>query len=302
MKEILQKIELFAGLDRQMLSQIASAGLLRRYRQDDVIVERGETGLGMFVVIRGSVRVLLPVKDGPLRELTILGPEQVFAEMALLDEQPRSARVVAAEDVECLLLTRDSFAALMRRNPELPIRVARVLAGRLRQANERWLADTPNHSGAAAFPMPDSALPAIPAAFAGQAAALQTTGVKSNIQGAFLSMFENFYTMKAMTRFSVAVLGCPVEGSAPNLVERLTAGEVKALILPAREPSEMRICAQAEGHFTLHLFTPGSATPLCWGPESIRPEEDFRLRLDGRQAELRRAGRALCVRPAGQES
>ena len=63
--------------------------------------------------------------------------------MSLLDNKPRSATVTALEDTECVLLTRDSIMKLMNKYPEIPIGMARVLAERLRVANEKLAAAPP---------------------------------------------------------------------------------------------------------------------------------------------------------------
>ena len=303
MKEILQKVDFFNGLDDKLLSQVAEAAIMRRYGKDETIVHQGQTGLGMYIVVRGSVRVVRE-QGGAQKEVARLGPEQVFAEMSILDDKPRSANVITAEDSECLLLTRDSFVKLMKKNPEIPMRVARVLADRLRDANEK-LATAGGGNGEAAAPQAASKGAAIePATLAGSAA----TGVppvvnangassggttKAGIQDSLLSFFENLYTIKAFTRFSVAVLGCPVEAVADNIHEQIRVGEVKAVILPADEPVDMRIVASEAGRFTLHLFTPGSPSPRRWGPEAITPDDDVRLSLRAEVAELSAGGVAL---------
>ncbi len=290
MKDILQKVDFFNGLDDKLIAQVADAAIMRRYGKDETIVHQGQTGLGMYIVVRGSVRVVRQQGD-VAKEVARLGPEQVFAEMSILDDKPRSANVITAEDSECLLLTRDSFVKLMKKNPEIPMRVARVLADRLRDANEKL---------ASAAPPVAAAPPAVSsAALAGSAAAGvpvlaaasgNGAGAKAGIQDSLLSFFENLYTVKAFTRFSVAVLGCPVEAVADNIHEQIRVGEVKVVFLPAGEPVDMRIVATESGHFTLNLFTPGSNKPRRWGPCSISPSDNVRLAALEESAELRSGG------------
>ncbi len=291
MKEILQKVDFFNGLDDKLIAQVADAAIMRRYGKDETIVHQGQTGLGMYIVVRGSVRVVHQ-QGNVSKEVARLGPEQVFAEMSILDDKPRSANVITTEDTECLLLTRDSFVKLMKKNPEIPMRVARVLADRLRDANEKLASAAPP---VAAAPPPVASS----AALAGSAAAGvpvmavaggNGAGSKAGIQDSLLSFFENLYTVKAFTRFSVAVLGCPVEAEADNIREQLRVGEVKVLFLPADEPVDMRIVAAESGHFTLNLFTPGSNKPRRWGPCSISPSDNVRLSALAESAELRSGG------------
>ena len=89
------------------------------------------------------------------------------------------------------------------------------------------------------------------------------------------------YTLKALSRFSIAVLGCPVEGIAANTVHQIRVGDVKALFFPAGEPVEMRIAASEPGSFTLDVFTPESAGPYHFGPAQVDPGDDIRLKLTG---------------------
>lgn len=292
MKEILQKVDFFNGLDDKLIAQVADAAIMRRYGKDETIVHQGQTGLGMYIVVRGSVRVVRQQGD-VAKEVARLGPEQVFAEMSILDDKPRSANVITAEDSECLLLTRDSFVKLMKKNPEIPMRVARVLADRLRDANEKLASAAPPVAAApqaGASPLAavaGSAAAGVPVVVAARG---NGGGAKAGIQDSLLSFFENLYTVKAFTRFSVAVLGCPVEAVAGNIREQIRVGEVKVVFLPADEPVDMRIVATESGRFTLHLFTPGSNKPRRWGPCWIDPSDDVRLSALEESAELRSGG------------
>src|SRR5438128_6780187 len=159
MKDLISKIDFFSGLDDKILKKIADACIMRQFTKNDTIVRQGEMGLGLYLIAKGRVKV--DREQGGVRmQVAELGPEQFFGEMSLLDNKPRSATVTGIEDSECVLLTRDSFVKLMNKYPEIPIRMARVLAERLRVANEK-LASGPA-PGAAATPAPPAAAPAAP--------------------------------------------------------------------------------------------------------------------------------------------
>lgn len=98
--------------------------------------------------------------------------------------------------------------------------------------------------------------------------------MKVQVHRTLLSAFENLYAMKALTRFSVGVLGCPVEGSASNLVERFEVGDVKVLVFPAGEPVELRVAAFELGEFTLNILSPESLAAARFGPIQITPGND----------------------------
>src|SRR5256885_946990 len=142
MNDLIAKIDFFSGLDDKILRKISEACIVRQFTRNETIVRQGEMGLGLYIIARGRVKV--DREQGGTRTLIAeLGPEQFFGDMALLDNKPRSATVTGLEDAECLLLTRDSFVKLMNKYPEIPIRMAKVLAERLREANKKIVAATP---------------------------------------------------------------------------------------------------------------------------------------------------------------
>jgi hypothetical protein len=93
--------------------------------------------------------------------------------------------------------------------------------------------------------------------------------------------------MKAMVRFSVAVLGCPVEAASAGVIARERVGETQVFLLPADGRAGLDLAAIGAGAFTLHVFTPGSATPCRFGPVPIRAGDRFQLRLNRASVALR---------------
>jgi CRP/FNR family cyclic AMP-dependent transcriptional regulator len=297
MKDLISKIDFFSGLDDKILRKLADACIMRQFTKNETIVRQGEMGLGLYLIAKGRVKV--DREQGGVRmQVAELGPEQFFGEMSLLDNKPRSATVTGLEDSECVLLTRDSFVKLMNKYPEIPIRMARVLADRLRVANEKLAtAPAPAAAGTAATPPAAASAASVasqPAAKAADAPAAATTaattngagpaapapdGTKAQIHSKLLETFQSLYTLKALSRFSVAVLGCPVEGTAANTVDQIRVGDVKALFFPADEPVDMQIAALAPGCFTLDVFTPSSASPYRFGPVAVDPTDRIHMKM-----------------------
>lgn len=116
--ETLAHIPLFTYCTEREL--LAIAGITRpiRYREGSAVFREGDPGKGIYLVVAGAVGV---TKDGAT--LTELGPGANFGEMAMLDEPSRSATVVALEDSELLLITRDAFFQLLKRDPTLAVKV-----------------------------------------------------------------------------------------------------------------------------------------------------------------------------------
>ena len=100
------------------------------YRKGDVIITEGEYSSEAYVLLRGSVEVYL--KGPPERHLRILRTGDIFGEMALITEQPRSASVRALEDVETNVITHDEFLTVWSSEPNALLPMLRVLCERIR--------------------------------------------------------------------------------------------------------------------------------------------------------------------------
>jgi len=128
--QMLQKTSLWSGLSNKDLKLIVKASKERSYETGETIVQKGQGGVGFYLVLEGSVEVR---SDGTL--LAKLGPGQFFGEMSVIDNQPRSADVVAVEPARCLILSAWSFNALMSENPRIAIKLLQEFVRRLRSAN-----------------------------------------------------------------------------------------------------------------------------------------------------------------------
>lgn len=98
--EMLEKASLWSGLDRKDLKFIVKLSKERMYENGEVIVQKGEGGVGFYLILDGSVEIR---SSGTT--LLKLGPGQFFGEMSVIDNQPRSADVVAIEPSRCLILS-----------------------------------------------------------------------------------------------------------------------------------------------------------------------------------------------------
>jgi CRP/FNR family transcriptional regulator, cyclic AMP receptor protein len=126
---VLAEVPLFKNLSRRHLKRVASLGRTRRFAPRAAIVRTGDAGTAFYVLIDGAARVTTP-KGRPRR----LGPGDFFGEMALLDDSPRSADVVAEGEVLAMTISRSAFGKLLRTEPALAHELLRTLAGRLRAA------------------------------------------------------------------------------------------------------------------------------------------------------------------------
>ena len=123
--ETFRGIPLFAGLPDSTLSAIIDVATEFDAPANQVLVQPGLEGSGMFVLEEGSV--LVESHGQKIR----LGPGEFFGEMALLTEGERTARVRTETDVRCLAIARTDFERLIEADPRIAVPMLRVLARRL---------------------------------------------------------------------------------------------------------------------------------------------------------------------------
>jgi CRP-like cAMP-binding protein len=124
-------------LPDQELAAFAELVRERSYPRGSVILFEDDHGDSLFLLADGQVKVVLIGEDGREVILSVLREGSFFGEMALLDDQPRSAHVIAMEDSSLLVLRREDFQARLKQSPEVAIALLRELAGRLRRADEK---------------------------------------------------------------------------------------------------------------------------------------------------------------------
>jgi CRP-like cAMP-binding protein len=125
----LEEVPLFDGLSKRHLRRVAKLARIRRFASGAAMVRAGEPGKSFFVLLDGNAKVVRPGARSRR-----LGIGDYFGEMALLDDAPRSADVVADGDVLALTIDRAGFTKLLRAEPQLAQVLLRTLAARLRAA------------------------------------------------------------------------------------------------------------------------------------------------------------------------
>lgn len=123
--EMLAQAPLFSGMQPAELELLVSCSANRSYPDGAVIVQKGQRGDTLFLIVSGLVSVRLGD-----RELSRLGPGEVFGEMALLTGEPRQADVVAMERTVCLEVDREAFRVVLEKNPVLSNNVKSVFKAR----------------------------------------------------------------------------------------------------------------------------------------------------------------------------
>jgi CRP-like cAMP-binding protein len=103
------------------------------FKAGSVIFRKGDEARDLFVIKSGEVRIQIGN-----RTITELGPDSIFGEMALIDNEPRSATATAVTDVELVPVSEKQFLFLVSQTPYFALKVMRVLAQRLRATNKTF--------------------------------------------------------------------------------------------------------------------------------------------------------------------
>ena len=137
-EDTLARVDLFRGLDKKDLRLLAASCQERKYPAGSTLMKQGDTGVGLYVITSGKVRVTRANSpDRAEEELDVVGAGSVLGEMALLDDLPRSATVTAVDDVTALLLPIWEFRTVVRNHPEIGLKLLSVLSKRLRKIESK---------------------------------------------------------------------------------------------------------------------------------------------------------------------
>lgn len=295
-RELIRKLDFFEPLDEKIIKNIARLCIVREFSAGEAIVRQGESGLGLYFITGGRAKVEVD-KEGSKVVVAELREGDFLGEFSIIDDKTRSASVICLQDTRCLLLTRDSFSRLLKKYPEIAAQMLRTLVARIRNTNERMSQPTgspPPPTSAPPVPVVEPAQENGAGGLAGATRQMATmipkpeemvqfyTSTKGKTQD-FLNRFvSTIYAMKAMLRFSMAIVGCPVTVTAENPHEEIlqaTLNDVKLILFPAASEQTIRIEAFADGTISATLYRAA-------GPEGPPKAEIFRLRGPLRQGEF----------------
>jgi CRP-like cAMP-binding protein len=140
----LKRISLFSDIcdNGEYMACLLEICRMKSFKSGEQIIAEGDLGSGMYILNKGAVTIRKRTRSGDTYTVVNLRAEDnvFFGELALIDDERRSATVVAREDSECLEITKSSFIKLGNEYPGLglPItrEISRILASRLRKTNE----------------------------------------------------------------------------------------------------------------------------------------------------------------------
>jgi CRP/FNR family transcriptional regulator, cyclic AMP receptor protein len=128
---------LFAGLGEEAIGSIAGLCTRRQLDAGEVLFQKGDKGDALYGVRRGRIRIETGTAGGGRLTLNMLGPGDLFGEIALFDGQPRTADAVSAEPSELFMVRRSDFLAFLEREPRITVRLLELLCQRIRWVSDR---------------------------------------------------------------------------------------------------------------------------------------------------------------------
>lgn len=134
---LLRETQLFAGIDPATAGEVAQRMVRRSYRRGEALFHQGDPGDALYVLVDGSVAVVVTSESGDRMVLTTLVPPDVLGEIALLDGGSRSASAEAVEETTALVLSRAAFLGLMRDHPPFVEQLLRSLGKLVRRLSEQ---------------------------------------------------------------------------------------------------------------------------------------------------------------------
>ncbi|HTS53236.1 MAG TPA: Crp/Fnr family transcriptional regulator [Burkholderiales bacterium] len=133
----LSRVWILQGLSEEELTHLSRLARTRVYKPREIIVRKGEPADQFFVLLRGRAKVGTPLADGSDATINVLGPGEVFGEIAILDGRPRSATVTTLEECEMAVVDKPAFNGLLASSPSIAVKLLSVLAGRVRDLTTR---------------------------------------------------------------------------------------------------------------------------------------------------------------------
>ena len=285
--EVIRQLDFFEPLDSRIIKQIAQQCYEREFAAGDYIIRQGEPGLGLYFITQGKVKVEIDT-EGRIVQVAQLHSGAFLGELSIVDEKARSANVVCLESTHCLLLTRDSFSKLMNKYPEILVQMVKALCRRIRDTNTAL--SQPARSEPPATTVQPTENPAPVEMDAGPLSLplemFRTyTATKGKVRDLLVDVFAPLYAMKTITRFSMAVIGCPVRVEAENGSPRVlqtSVHDVKILLFPAARNQTLRLEAFGSGHVSATVLRPvcGHSRMSTFHVEGpIRNDERWRLHV-----------------------
>jgi CRP-like cAMP-binding protein len=135
-RALLRSLALFQGMSDRELDMLLALTTTKKLKKRALLCRKGDPGNALFAVLEGRLKATGEGRDGKEVVFSFMDPGEVIGEIALLDQEPRSATVQAVEDSTLLTLHRRDLLPFLDRNPKVAVKLAGVLATRIRRLSE----------------------------------------------------------------------------------------------------------------------------------------------------------------------
>lgn len=135
-RKLLAGVPLFAGLGQKELDGLGAVARVKAYKARQEVFHKGDAGAQLYVVVSGRLKALTTSFEGDDVVFGVMGPGEVFGEIALLSEHPRTATVTAIDACELLIVDRRDLLSFLRGSPDASITLLGLLADRLKAVSE----------------------------------------------------------------------------------------------------------------------------------------------------------------------
>jgi CRP/FNR family transcriptional regulator len=135
--ELLGRVPVFSTLEQDDLGRIAQLAVPRSFEPGQIVFREGDASDTCYVVRSGRARAIREHADGRTITLATFGPGDIFGELAMFEDELRSATVEAVQDTSVVAVLGPDMRRLMVEHPEISMRLVVALGRRLRETNDR---------------------------------------------------------------------------------------------------------------------------------------------------------------------
>ncbi len=133
----LSKISIFSHLSEEALRSLASHAIIKSFPKNAIVINEGDETASFHIILSGAVRVYVSDESGKELTLSIDGTGKYFGELALLDDEPRSASVITTDKSTCGIISKAEFKSWLNKNPSAPFSIIKGLAKKVRTLTDK---------------------------------------------------------------------------------------------------------------------------------------------------------------------
>jgi len=134
---LLHRVPVFSALGDEELARVAAVAVPRGFGASEVVFREGDDSDTCYIVRTGHARAIREHPDGRSITLATFGPGDIFGELAMFDNERRSATVETLEATEAIAILGGDMRRLLREHPDIAVKLIAALGRRLRETNER---------------------------------------------------------------------------------------------------------------------------------------------------------------------